>query len=72
MYFDKEESFYKRCIDERVEREGVISVEYEVYNGNRCNIYNNNGQGILMGLTIKEAYWVVNGILNFWDRIEGR
>lgn len=72
MYFDKEESFYKRCIDERVEREGVVSVEYEVNNGNRCNVYNNNGQAILMGLTIKEAYWVVNGILNFWDRIEGR
>lgn len=72
MYLSEEEAFYKRNIDERIEREGIVSVEYEISNGNRCNVYNSNGQAILMGLTIKEAYWVVNGILNYMDRVEGR
>lgn len=72
MYLSDSEQFYKRNIDERIEREGVLMVEYEISDGNRCNIYNNNHQAILMLLTIEQAYWVVNGILNFWDRIEGR
>lgn len=70
MYLNEEEKYYKRLIDERIEREGVVAVDYVIDNGNRCNIYNNNGQAILMGLTIRETYWVVNGILNFWAMIE--
>lgn len=70
MYLNEEEKYYKRLIDERIEREGVVEVDYVIDNGNRCNIYNNNGQAILRGLTIREAYWVVNGILNFWAMIE--
>lgn len=64
MYLDDDEKFYKRNIDERIEREGVLEVTYEISNGNRCNIYH-NGKGILMHLTLEQAYWVVNGILNY-------
>ena len=70
MYLSEEEKYYKRLIDERIDREGIVEVDYVIDNGNRCNIYNNNGQAILRGLTIREAYWVVNGILNFWATVE--
>lgn len=72
MYLTDDEKWRKRMIDERIEKDGLLSVEYVIDNGNRCNIYNNNGQAILMGLSIESAYWAVMGILNFWDRIEGR
>lgn len=72
MYLDEKEAWYKRLMDERVERDGILTLEYEISNGNRCNIYNTNGQAILMGLTLEQAYYVVHGIENFWDRIERR
>lgn len=70
MYLTEKEQFYKRHMDERVKDEGVLMLEYEIDNGNRCNIYNCNGQSILHGLTIEQAYWVVHGICNFWRKIE--
>lgn len=68
MYLTDDEQLYKRMMDERVERGKILVLEYEISNGNRCNIRNTNGQAILMGLTIKEAYWVVNGICNFMSK----
>lgn len=72
MYLDEKEKWYKRMMDERVERDGVLSLEYFIDGGNRCSIYNTNGQAILIGLTIEQAYWVVMGIENFWSKIERR
>jgi len=68
MYFSDEELFYKRNMEERLENNKLLVLEYEVSNGNRCNIYNTNGQAILMGLTLREAYWVVNGICNYQSK----
>lgn len=64
MYLSDKEKVYKAAIDERIARENILEVEYVVSNGNRCNIYH-NGKGILMLLTLEQAYWVVNGILNY-------
>lgn len=72
MYLTEQEAWYKRMSDEREADNGVLHLEYEISNGNRCNIYNTNGQAILMGLTLEQAYWVVMGIENFWAKIERR
>ena len=69
MYLSAKEEEFKNSIDTRVESEGILSLEYEISNGNRCNIYNTNGQTILMGLTIEEAYLVVHGICNFYNKL---
>lgn len=69
MYLSEKEQFYKRCIDERIGDERLLEIEYVIDNGNRCNIRNTNGQLILMGLTIEQAYWVVHGICNFYNKL---
>ena len=68
MYLSDSEQFYKRNMEERIERNPLLVLEYEISNGNRCNIFNTNGQAILMGMTIEQAYWVVNGIYNYMGR----
>ncbi len=64
MYLDDKEKVYKASINERIARENILEVEYVISDGNRCNIYH-NGKGILMLLTLEQAYYVVHGILNY-------
>ena len=35
MYLDEKEAWYKRMMDEREEKDGVLHLEYEISNGNR-------------------------------------
>ena len=66
MYLTEKEAWYKRMMDESYERYGIVSIEYKIDNGNRADIYNTNGQRILAGLTLENAYWAVMGITNFY------
>lgn len=69
MYYanDRERQF-KELIDSNIKVYGIVTVEYYVDNGNRCDIYNTNGQVLVKGLTLENAYWTVLGIEQFWSK----
>ena len=60
MYLSESEKRQKQSIDERIAREGKLEVNYYIANGNRVDI-----SGVMCGLTIEQAYYVVHGILNY-------
>lgn len=72
MYYanDKERQ-YKELIDKNVQMYGIVTVQYYVDNGNKCDIYNTNGQVLVRGLTIENAYWAVVAIEEFWNKFPG-